>query len=306
MFKAIESMILYNSENLDLSQRRVYFEVKDIYNELTMNNLLRPEVQLTDCDIFVLDLILQALVYHSVFRHNGNKSITPGVMKRIVNFWNSEYTYIPISNLSPNTTAIYLAVCTGHTSYTHVHLRHELCTFAGTGLKKYVHNNIKQRVIVSFQTILLRKTMVEEQDVQERAPLDCFKQLWTDELTNLVVEQTNMYSTQQSGNCVNTRKDEMEQFIGMHIKMGIDQLPTYVLYWSQEMKYPPVDVMPPGRYQKLKKFLHFFDNMTYDKNVPDKLFKIKPVLERVRNQCLLIAPEECHAVDEQIIPSKTR
>ena len=148
---------------------------------------------------------------------------------------------------------------------------------------------------------------LEEQDAQEKSPLDYFKLLWTDELTNLVVEQTNLYSTQQSGNCVNTSKDEMEQFIGMHIKMGIVQLPSYVSYWSQEMRYSPVaDVMPRGRFQKLKKYLHFVDNMTYDEAVPDKLFKIRPVLEKVRNQCLLIPPEECHSVDEQIIPSKTR
>ena len=93
----------------------------------------------------------------------------------------------------------------------------------------------------------------------------------------------------------------------MHIKMGIVQLPSYVSYWSQDMRYPPVaDIMPRGRFQKLKRYLHIVDNMTYDANVPDKLFKIRPVLEKVRNQCLLIQPEECHAVDEQIIPSKTR
>ena len=30
-----------------------------------------------------------------------------------------------------------------------------------------------------------------------------------------------------------------------------------------------------------------------------------PVLEKVRKKCLLIPPEECHSVDEQVIPSKT-
>ncbi|XP_065060193.1 uncharacterized protein LOC135687539 [Rhopilema esculentum] len=72
--------------------------------------------------------------------------------------------------------------------------------------------------------------------------------------------------------------------------MGIVQLPTYVSYWSQDMRYPPVaDVMPCGRFEKLKIYLHFIDNINY-----------------VRNQCLLIPPGKCHAVDEQIIPSKTR
>ncbi len=38
----------------------------------------------------------------------------------------------------------------------------------------------------------------------------------------------------------------------------------------------------------------------------DKLFKIRPVLEGLRSQCILSTPEEIHAVDEQIIPSKTK
>ena len=78
-------------------------------------------------------------------------------------------------------------------------------------------------------------------DVKE--PLEYFKDFWTDELTNLVVEQTNLYSVQQSGANVNTSKDEMEKFFGMHVKMGIVKLPTYVSYWSTGISWTFPGVM---------------------------------------------------------------
>ena len=38
----------------------------------------------------------------------------------------------------------------------------------------------------------------------------------------------------------------------------------------------------------------------------DKLAKIRPIVDIVRNQCTEVEPEEYHSVDEQIIPSKTK
>ncbi|CAB3998319.1 Hypothetical predicted protein, partial [Paramuricea clavata] len=93
----------------------------------------------------------------------------------------------------------------------------------------------------------------KEDRVEELSALDYFKLFWTEELTNLVVEQTNNYSVQKSG--------------------------------SNELRYPSIaDIMPRKRYEKLRRFLHFVDNMTYDEHTADKLFKVRY---------------------EQIIPSKT-
>ncbi len=73
------------------------------------------------------------------------------------------------------------------------------------------------------------------------------------------------------------------------------------------MRFPQVaDVMPIKRFEKLRSFIHFVDNNTYDQAVSDRLFKIKPVIEKVRQQCLLIVPEEVHSIDEQIIPTKAK
>ena len=39
-------------------------------------------------------------------------------------------------------------------------------------------------------------------------------------------------------------------------------------------------------------------------NVGNKQFKIQPVLDHVRQNCLLVEPEVVHSIDEQIKPAK--
>ena len=58
----------------------------------------------------------------------------------------------------------------------------------------------------------------------------------------------------------------------------------------------------------MRQNLHVVDNSKKDgpENTQNRLFKIKPVLNHVRNNCLSIKPEPVHSVDEQIIPAKTK
>lgn len=140
-------------------------------------------------------------------------------------------------------------------------------------------------------------------------PLQYFKLFWNDELTSLISEQTNLYSVQKSDKSIATSKDEIEMFLGMQMYMSIVRLPSYVMYWSTETRYAPVaDVMPIGRYKKLRQYLHVNDNTLAgsEENKNNRLYKIQPVLEHVRNNCQKIVPEVENSIDEQIIPAKTR
>jgi hypothetical protein len=58
---------------------------------------------------------------------------------------------------------------------------------------------------------------------------------YPNDIIDLVVQQTNLYSTQKTGSSINTTKEETEELIGMHLKMGIVQLPSYKMYWSQKI-----------------------------------------------------------------------
>ena len=71
----------------------------------------------------------------------------------------------------------------------------------------------------------------------------------------------------------------------MHILMGIMKLPDYNLYWGAEIRYPKIaDVMSNKRFKRLRKYVHVVDHTSKDKprNKNDKLFKIRPIIEAVR------------------------
>ena len=67
--------------------------------------------------------------------------------------------------------------------------------------------------------------------------------------------------------------------------------------------------MSRNRFQLLFRYIHFNDNTQAkprDHTNYDSLFKISPLLKRLRDAMARIEPEERHSVDEQIIPFKGR
>ena len=88
--------------------------------------------------------------------------------------------------------------------------------------------------------------------------------------------------------------------------MGLVKLPTFSDYWSNAMHYPAIaSNIPRNRFKVLCQNLHFVDNSSFSKG-NGKLFKFSPVIGVVRNQCLKVECKTYHAVDQQIIPSKTK
>lgn len=67
--------------------------------------------------------------------------------------------------------------------------------------------------------------------------------------------------------------------------------------------------MTCNRWEEIKRHLHFNDNTKFIRqglHGHDKLFKVRPLIEAIRKQLLLVPKEEYLAVDEQIIPTKAR
>ena len=130
---------------------------------------------------------------------------------------------------------------------------------------------------------------------------------WDDEICACLAYHANLYSTQQTGKSTETTRQEIETFFGM--TMTIVKMSQYKMHWSKEFKYDLIaSSMTLKRYETLRRFLHASDNN--DKNNPenagDKLFKVRPLLDLVRNNCIKIEPEQHHSIDEQIIPAKTK
>ena len=67
-------------------------------------------------------------------------------------------------------------------------------------------------------------------------PIDYIEMFWKDDLNELISEQTNLYSVQQSGKSISTAPKEIEQLIGVQMQMSIIKLPRYDMYWASETK----------------------------------------------------------------------
>ena len=131
-----------------------------------------------------------------------------------------------------------------------------------------------------------------------------------DDLIENIVEQTNIYSMQQSSTSIATNKDEIEKYIGIIMTMSYVKLPTQRMYWTNRFRIPSIaNLMTVKHFEKLKRYIHFNNN---DDALPkthkefDKLFKIRPLIDSVLPKCQAIPTEEHHSIDEQIIPTKGR
>ena len=88
--------------------------------------------------------------------------------------------------------------------------------------------------------------------------------------------------------------------------MGIIQLPNYRAYWSKNIRISQIaDKMSVNRFEKRREYLYFVDN-NLGNTENDKLFKVKPIIDAVRAECVKIEPEEYLSIEEQIILCKTK
>ncbi|XP_036412767.1 piggyBac transposable element-derived protein 3-like [Colossoma macropomum] len=137
-------------------------------------------------------------------------------------------------------------------------------------------------------------------------PLEYFRKFITQEMLQLLMEQTNLYSVQKSESHrnVNTTVKELEILIGLYLRMGLCQLPGNRAYWENDTRCPMVaDNMSRNRFQTLLSCLHFTDNTDLsNRQEEDKCWKIRPWLNMFRRQCLDITPEEHNSIDEQMVP----
>ncbi|KAE9521568.1 hypothetical protein AGLY_018032 [Aphis glycines] len=115
--------------------------------------------------------------------------------------------------------------------------------------------------------------------------------------------QSNLYCFQKFDKMLGTNIKEIKDLVGISLIMGIVKMPAYTDYWAPSTKYGQVsNVMSLRRYQQLMRYLHFCDN-----NCPDdfdRFFKVRKLLDIIRNNCLSVPQGKRFSVDEMMIPYK--
>ena len=130
-----------------------------------------------------------------------------------------------------------------------------------------------------------------------------FSLLFTDDVLDCIVEQTNLYADQE--NAGKAKKDpdwfdsngepnsitveELKAFLGVMIMMGLVKLPHIRDYWSEDEPFffqPEIaKVFPRNRFLAIARYLHLNDNtnMPAQNDPAHKLFRVKPLVERLEN-----------------------
>lgn len=136
------------------------------------------------------------------------------------------------------------------------------------------------------------------------SPTEFFSKVFTQEIWDLIVEQTNLYSCQVTGKSLNVNVSEMKGFVGILILMGIVDMPSYTDYWSNDLRYEKVaSTMSLKRFQAIRRYIHFSNNELTE-NQSDRYYKIRPLLELVRKNFLSIPEEGSYSIDEMMVPYK--
>ena len=80
--------------------------------------------------------------------------------------------------------------------------------------------------------------------------MEYFSLFWDDTIMETLVYQSDLYSVQQTGASINLTRSELEQFLGIQMRMSVVKMPSYKLYWSFNCSYDPIaSVMSRDRYK---------------------------------------------------------
>lgn len=144
-------------------------------------------------------------------------------------------------------------------------------------------------------------------------PISFFLCLLPETFLEFIVEQSNRYCNQLQKPFQPITKEEIKQFIGINIMMGIKHLPSYRDYWSSNPQLRDSyisSIMPVKRFSFLLATFHLNDNsLEPKKGEPDydKLYKLRPFLNILsENYKKFYNPSKEQSIDESMIKYKGR
>lgn len=146
------------------------------------------------------------------------------------------------------------------------------------------------------------------------SPVQYFDRFFDEDVFQLISDQTNIYAEQyKTKNWIPSTSAEIRALLGIHILMGLHNLPQEHLYWSTNPLYFVkfiADVMPYKRYRKLMENIHVADNSKAPKKGHpefDKLYKLRVLINILKEQFKTEATQSASvSVDECMIKFKGR
>ena len=115
---------------------------------------------------------------------------------------------------------------------------------------------------------------------------DIFELFYDDELCQFLADESNKYATQNNNPNPGITKEEIRVYLGIHMLSTYSDAPNKRAFWedaSDTHRDIVCNAMRRNRFLEIDRFIHCADNTQIDQN--DKMFKMRPLIERVNNNC---------------------
>lgn len=147
-------------------------------------------------------------------------------------------------------------------------------------------------------------------------PIQIFFFMFPKGLIDFIAKQTNLYIQQKDPhNNFRVSSRDIQQFIVIvyiiiYVVMSLIQLPRVTSHWNSQIGTPITqEIMPVKMFEKIRQFIHFNDNcqlLSQEQPEFDRLFKIRPLVQKLNEIFSKVPLEKYICVDEQICSTKAR
>ncbi|XP_043217168.1 piggyBac transposable element-derived protein 3-like [Amphibalanus amphitrite] len=141
-------------------------------------------------------------------------------------------------------------------------------------------------------------------ELQKVLPLEMFLRYVSGDLLAVIATCTNQRLAEQ-GKTPNVTPGDIFKFFGICFYTSVIKFPWLRMYWSEKYRLPVVaDQMSRNKFFNIRANLKVVDDnrVSEDHKQNDRLWKIRPLLDAIRQRCLQLDRPEAVAVDEQMIP----
>lgn len=138
--------------------------------------------------------------------------------------------------------------------------------------------------------------------------IDYFSSLFTDDIVDVVIQETNRFALQKDNNWKQLERTEFYVFLTLNMIMPRNKKLGMHEYWSKEpLLYSPIfgQCMPRDRFFSIYRYFHLCNNEETPTN--NRLCKIKNVLDKIRERFkFALKPFEGLVIDESLVLFKGR
>lgn len=103
-------------------------------------------------------------------------------------------------------------------------------------------------------------------------------------------------------------KRDVKQYLGIMSMMSIVHVPNTRSYWSENTANNVIrNCMSVNVFENIRRYLHFNDNtkdLSRNNSDRDRLFKVRPLIDRLNEKFSSVPMEENISLDEQLCPTK--